>query len=195
MPKPKNPSEAPSEITYVPVGRVKDAHGIKGELFVVLFAGEAAWLNQLKELRLTKPDAPAGQAPEIFTIKAAKTHKNGFIAKSEQIKDRNRAEELKGLILEIPDTMLVSKKGESLYLREVFGFKVFTKHKGEVGTIDAFSSNTAQDLLVVKTSWGVYEIPFVKDFVEKIDFDNKEIYLDLPEGLLGEFDGDGDAEQ
>jgi 16S rRNA processing protein RimM len=179
-----------SEIKYVPVGRVKDAHGIKGELFIVLFAGEAAWLNKLKEIRLMKPDAPAGQNPEIFPVKAAKIHKNGFIAKTDLIKDRNRAEELKGFVLEIPESMLVSKKGESLYLREVLGFKVFTKAKGEVGTIEAFSTNTAQDLLVVKTSWGTFEIPFVKDFVENIDFEKKEVHLDLPEGLLGEFDGD-----
>ena len=27
---------------FVRVGKVKDAHGIKGELFIILFAGEAA---------------------------------------------------------------------------------------------------------------------------------------------------------
>lgn len=34
---------------YRAVGRVKDAHGLKGEIWVVLFAGEADWLESLRE--------------------------------------------------------------------------------------------------------------------------------------------------
>jgi 16S rRNA processing protein RimM len=178
------------------VGRVKDAHGIKGEIYITLFAGEAAWLDKLKDVRLVS-EADDGQAVDgqaaknelkLLTVKSARIHKNGLIIKSNEITDRNAAEALKGHFLEIPQDFLKSELGESLYLSEVKGFRVFTQHKGEVGIIIGFSSNGFQDLLVVKTAWGDFEIPFVEDFVERIDYENQEMYLVVPEGLLGEFD-------
>ena len=33
-----------------------------------------------------------------------------------------------------------------------------------------------------------FEIPFVEPFVDEIDYEAKEIHLDLPEGLLGELE-------
>jgi hypothetical protein len=40
--------------------------------------------------------------------------------------------------------------------------------------------------LVVHSSFEnqTYEIPFVKEFVEHIQFNNKEILMNLPEGIL-----------
>lgn len=172
--------------TYVRVGKVKDAHGIKGELFVVLFAGEAAWIDDLDTLRLV-PES-GGAEPKIFTIKSARLHKNGLIAKTEELKDRNAAEALKGLLLEVPEEFLVSESGESIFLREVLGFRVVEKVAGDVGFVRAFSSNGFQDLLVVETKTGDYEVPFVEAFVERIDYEARTMHLDLPVGLLGEND-------
>lgn len=170
---------------YVRVGRVKDAHGIKGEIFITIFAGEAAWLEKLKDVHLVTED---GASRKVFSVKSARFHKNGLIVKINEIRDRNEAEELKGWFFEIPPEFLVSEKGESIYLREIQGFRVFVKDKGEVGTIESFTTNNAQDLLVVKTNWGEFEIPFVEPFVEKMDFEAREIHLDLPAGLLGDLE-------
>jgi 16S rRNA processing protein RimM len=169
---------------FVRVGKMKDAHGIRGELFVVLFASEAYWLKSLKDLRLVKEDGSA--EPKIFEVKSARAHKNGLIVKTEGIKDRNEAEALKGLLVEIPEEFLVSKPGEAIFLREILGFNVSTVAQGEIGPIIGFSSNVAQDLLVVKTVKGEFEIPYVKPFVKKVDYKSKTILLDLPLGLLGE---------
>ena len=171
---------------YIRVGKVKDAHGIKGELFIVLFAGEAAWLGELKEIRLASEDGDT----KVFPVKSVRLHKNGLIAKSADIRTRNEAEALIGRLFEIPAELLVSKPGETVFLREVHGFKVVTKQKGEVGTVTGFSSNGAQDLLVIETNWGEFEVPFVEAYVEEIDYEGRVMRLDLPEGLLGELEGD-----
>jgi len=175
---------------FVRVGKVKDAHGIKGELFVVLFAGEAAWIDQLKSLRLVSVTVP--EQVKTFAIKSVRLHKNGLIAKTEGIKDRNEAETLKGWLMEIPKDYLISKEGEKIFLKEIEGFRVFTKQKGEIGKIVGFGTNGVQDLLVVRTTWGDFEIPFVEDFVDTLNFDNGELHLDLPLGLLGELDNEAD---
>ena len=206
-----------SEGTFVRVGKVKDAHGIRGELFIVLFAGEAAWLNQLKSIRLVndpdaaaprvnphqkltpaKPAKPQPKGPLTFAVKSARIHKNGLIVKSADIRDRNHAEELRGMLLEVPESFLISKPGEELFLREVLGFGIVDLNRdGEkIGSVKGFSSNGAQDLLVVKAATGDVEIPFVTDFVDEIDYAAKEIRMKLPAGLLGELedeDGEDDS--
>ncbi|HVK61104.1 MAG TPA: ribosome maturation factor RimM, partial [Bdellovibrionales bacterium] len=145
---------------FVQVGKVKDAHGIRGELFIVLFAGEAEWLDDLTSIRLVNPTGAAD--PAEFSVKSVRPHKNGLIVKSTDIKDRNAAEALKGRLLEVPEEFLVSESGETPFLKEVLGFEVTTTEKGPIGRIRGFSSNTVQDLLVVETKNGDYEIPFIK---------------------------------
>lgn len=171
---------------YVKVGKVKDAHGIRGELFIVIFAGEAAWLPKLETLKLLPNDEAPQESAKVFAVKSVRAHKNGFIAKTTELKTRNDAEALKGWTFEIPKEFFVSTKGESIYLREIEGFRVKTKANGEVGTIRSFSSNGVQDLLVVQTEKGEFEIPFVEAYVVNIDYDTQLIEMDLPLGLLGE---------
>ncbi|RYG62762.1 16S rRNA processing protein RimM [bacterium] len=123
-------------------------------------------MDDLENLRLVKETG--GMEPQIFSIKSVRAHKNGMIVKSADIKDRNQAETLKGLIVEVPEEFLTSETGEQIYLREILGFTVVTKAQGEIGQIEKFSSNVAQDLLVVNTASGTFEIPFVEAFVEKL---------------------------
>jgi ribosomal 30S subunit maturation factor RimM len=112
---------------------------------------------------------------------------SGF--ESNDIKDRNQAETLKGLIVEIPEEFLISEPGEAIYLREILNF--ILKNDGvEVGRIVRFASNTVQDLLVVSTPKGEFEIPFVEAFVNKVNFKTQTIDMKLPYGLLGETDGE-----
>ncbi|MES2857236.1 MAG: ribosome maturation factor RimM [Bdellovibrionota bacterium] len=183
----KSDKKSESRNGFVTVGKMKDAHGIRGELFIVLFAGEAEWLTGLKTIRLIPPEGATGEMQE-FSVKSIRPHKNGMIVKSGDLSDRNQAEALKGKLLEVPESFLISKPGETVFLREVLGFEVSTEDKGVIGKVVEFSSNTAQDLLVVKAKSGTYEIPFVEAFVKNIDYDGKKILLDLPLGLLGELD-------
>ncbi len=168
---------------HLKVGKVKDAHGLKGELYVLLFAKEAPWLKKLKNFHLTK-ETPTGIIETlIFSLKSAKPHRDGLIVVTGEIKDRTQAEGLKGFAFEIPKEILVSKKGDTPYLIEILGFEVFDGLR-LVGLIQDFSSNNEQDLLVVESAIRFFEIPFVEAFIEKIDYTSKTIIMKLPEGLL-----------
>lgn len=176
--------------SFVSVGRVKDAHGIKGELFVVLFSGEAAWLKKLKSLRLK---APSGQRIEA-ALTSARLHKNGLIILTPDIVDRNHAETLRGYELEVPESFFVSAPGETLFLREIDGFMIEDLEGQEIGPIVGFSSNGAQDLLIVRTARGDFPIPFVTAFVQEIRHADRKIAMDIPFGLLGEDDSEDGGE-
>lgn len=174
-------------MSLMEVGKVRDAHGLKGELFLVFFAEEAAWLDKVKTLKLEgaapNKEGKHQRISKELTIKNYRPHKKGVILKFEEVPDRTEAEKLIGFVINIPKDLLTSAKGEDIFLNEVEGFTVVENGK-DLGVISGFSTNGAQDIIIVKGADRDLEIPFIKEFIEKIDWAEKRINLKLPEGLL-----------
>ncbi len=167
-------------MNYRLVGKVKEAHGLRGDLYLLVFSKEAPWANQLKDLQLRNP---SGETNFNFKILTKKNYKDGLLVRLESIDDRTKAEGLKGYQFLIPENLLVSNAGEDIFLSEILGFDVFLKDQ-MVGIIQGFSSNGPQDLLVIRNEEHIFEVPFVKDFILKLDFENKKIVMDFPDGLM-----------
>lgn len=165
------------------VGKVKEAHGLRGELYILIFSGDISWLKKLQDFELRSKGGEAGTG-KVYPVEKVKPFKKGFILKTPEVGDRTQAETLVGQDFLIPAELLISKPGETIYLKEILDFMVKTLAQEDVGPIKGFSSNGAQDLLVVETSKGPVEIPFVEAFIKKIDFKHKTVVMDLPEGLL-----------
>jgi 16S rRNA processing protein RimM len=183
----KNSEEVAPE-GFVGVGKVRDSHGLKGELFVVTNLDKAPpWMSQFTEFTLEfKAPSEEGKHEsqyKNFSVKKTRAHKKGFIVKSDEINDRNESDLYRGAVFYIKQTYLESKQGEEVYLKEILGFEVLD-NGNSIGTVTSFSSNNAQDLLVVESSNQSVEIPFVKAFIVKIDWENKKIQMNLPEGLI-----------
>ena len=98
-----------------------------------------------------------------------------------------------GTDIYIDISIFKSNSGESLYLIEIEGFTVFDQQLKNIGYIAGFSTNGLQDLLIIKDKktdglsssvQAEYEIPFVKEFIVNIDYLNKILTTNLPEGLL-----------
>lgn len=172
----------------VQVGKVRDSHGLKGELFVVTSLDTPpAWVEKFTDFTLVYQNpTEKGKHEEnskTFKVKKTRPHKKGFIVKTDEIENRNESDLYIGAAFYIDEKYTTSQKGEGLYLREVKGFTVVANQEA-VGKITSFSSNGAQDLLVVQSHQGVVEIPFIQNFVEKIDFEDKKVHMNLPSGLL-----------
>src|SRR4051812_49259603 len=93
---------------YHCVGWVKAAHGIRGELFVQLYAGQADWLNSLKEINLLEP---GNNVLSTWTMEEARPHKGGLILKLHKLNDRNHSELLRKSGVYIPESILTAKPG------------------------------------------------------------------------------------
>jgi 16S rRNA processing protein RimM len=172
-------NEAPKTFS---AGWVKDAHGLKGELYIQLFAKKADWLSSFKEFWL-RPKA--GGNLEAFPVVHSKPHRDGLIVRTAQIIDRTQAEKYKGFTFLIPNSYLQAQAGDTIFLKQVLGFTVKDGER-EVGIIEGFSTNGAQDLLNVKSASKEVLIPFVSAFIKQIDFDNRVVIMELPAGLEDE---------
>lgn len=164
------------------VGKVKGAHGLKGDLYILIFSGDISWLPRLGVFGLGSSDR--AESLMKCTVQRVKVFKDGFIVKANEINDRNQSEALKGKGFYIDDELLVSEPGETIYLTEILHFTVKLSQDEIVGPIVGFSSNGAQDLLRVEYNNKIVEIPFVQQFIKKIDFKNSSIFMNLPDGLL-----------
>lgn len=181
-------SDAQTAMTpdLVVVGRVQSAHGISGELYLSLRASEAPWLETLSALTLRKtPDSQ----PLTLTLRQARPHRHGFIARVEEITDRNGAESWRGAELLIPGQLLVAQSGETPYLRELLDFSVFTEQDGQwqaLGRVCGFQSHPGHDTLVVelRAQTRVVEIPLVAAYVVEMRMSDKQIYLRAPAELF-----------
>lgn len=164
-----------SQSQWKNVGKIKDAHSLKGELFVLVFAKDISWADEMEQCQLGET---------TYEVQRWKPYKEGLLLKLKGIEDRTQAEKMRGQIFSIPQELLQSDEGDTIYLAEIQDFTIVDSNGTALGRITGFSSNVAQDLLVVeKATGGQAEIPFVEDFIVEIDFDGKKIEMDLPDGI------------
>jgi 16S rRNA processing protein RimM len=164
---------------WIRAGKAKEAHGLKGDLYILLFAKEAPWIRELRSFALARAD----EGPfEVHEVEKSKIFKDGLIVKAKNLSDRTAAESKEGLLFYLPKELFSSKKGESIFLREISGFEVRSGSE-TLGPIVDFSSNGPQDLLVVDRDGTRVEIPFVEAFLKEIDFEKRIVWMELPEGL------------
>ena len=165
------------------IGIVSDAHGIRGEIYIIVFSGDVSWIHEITELNLK---TTTGETNQTFKIKKIKAFKKGFIVSLHNIINRNQAEELKKQEVWIDEKLFISKDGEQPFLNELIDFEVIDTKLGQIGQVIQFSSNGQQDLLVLDQAVNNQniEIPFIKQFVINVDYVTKKIMMDLPEGLI-----------
>lgn len=172
-----------NQTQWTKVGKIKDAHGLRGDLYVLIFSKDVSWIKEIEHFAI----APISDENKktILEIEKIKAFKDGVMIKPKSIADRTQAEALKGQLFYLPEEMFESDEGETIFLKEILGFQVQDQHGTVIGPVTEFSTNTLQDLLVVEMASGKkVEIPFVEDFIVEIDFEGKMIHMDLPEGLL-----------
>ncbi len=169
------------------IGKINSSQGLRGHLFILLKSQEVPWLKKWKTLYLSTTDSET-QTWEEHSIEKIRAHgkqgKQGWVVLIKDVIDKTMADTHVKKFVWIPDDFLVSKKGEKIFLREIENFLVVDKTRGEVGPIVGFSTNGVQDLIQVQTATGIYDVPLVEPFIEKIDYENKKIAMDIPQGLL-----------
>lgn len=183
------------------VGWVSDAHGIRGESYIRFYTKSPDWLSEVSEFTLAKIspmekerlkkkrkaeflDSSEIISEQIYKFSKVKPHKQGVIIKFESIKDRNQAEDLKGLIVQIPYSTLNSSGSEGFYFHQIMGFNVFDQNNRDCGVITSHYNNGAHDIIVLENNFPAKEVPFVDDWIVNINFEQKFVKMNLPDGLL-----------
>ena len=115
-------------------------------------------------------------------------HKSFLVLKFRGIETINDAEPFVGAELQLPSSERANLEPGWTYLSDLIGCTVFDGQR-EIGAIEDVQFGAGEaPLLVVRNKDGEaklpYEIPFAEAFLEKLDLKQRQIRMNLPEGLL-----------
>jgi 16S rRNA processing protein RimM len=168
-------AQAPGDL--VQVGFVYGAYGIVGGVRVRPFSEEADALLHAKTWWIDKPSL------RDVDVKRAKLHGGDVVVTMSGVADRDAAEALKGASVFIPRSEFPSLDEENeFYWADLIGLTVENQQGESLGTVADMMSNGPQSILRVE-----YEaegkaqerlIPFVDQYVIKVDKDAKKIIVD-----------------
>lgn len=161
------------------MGRISGAHGIKGELKIRPYSGEATGLLGCSRLLLAVGE---NVEPKAWKVEQSRAHKGWALVKLEGCSDRSCAEQLQRADVYIHEDDLPELEEGEFYLRDLEGKAVKTEDGQVIGVITGLLTGGAQDVLQVTSKEQEYLIPLVPEFILGIEKD--EVYMSLPPGLL-----------
>lgn len=147
------------------VGRISKAHGLRGEVIVVLSTNRPERVEPGAVLH-------AGDDLDLVVV-ASRPHQNGWIVQFEGVAGREAADALRGRTLfaqplDDPD---------ELWVHELIGSTVVDVGGVERGVVESVQSNPASDLLVLD-SGALVPLVFVTDRTPG------RVVIDPPDGLF-----------
>jgi 16S rRNA processing protein RimM len=187
------------------VGQIGKPHGIRGEVSVVVrtdepeerFTAGSVFITEVPRDRRvnTGPAAAPGaqppasekfEVPKELVLESIRWHQGRGIAVFEGIHDRNVAEALKGVFLQVDSSELTPPEDpEEFHDHQLVGLRVVSVDGTEHGTVQRIEHAPSSDLIVLaKNGGGTALIPFVTAMVPTVDLRGGRIVVDLPEGLL-----------
>jgi 16S rRNA processing protein RimM len=174
------------EPRYLVVGRVLRPHGVRGELRVEVLTGFPEQVGRHKFLYLARPDAPEETARQ--PVEYARLHGQVLLLKLTGCETRDAADELRGLLVQIPREEAVPLAAGELYQYQVVGLRVETEHGTWLGQVIEVLETGANDVYVVIGPFGEVLLPAVEEVVRQMDLQQGRMVVHLLPGLLGEQD-------
>ncbi|MEV6298648.1 ribosome maturation factor RimM [Actinoplanes sp. NPDC051861] len=183
------------------VGQIGKPHGIRGEVSVIVrtdepeerFTSGSVFVTEVPRDRRVNVGPAAAAAPGVrfevpqrLVLESIRWHQGRGIAVFEGISDRNVAEALRGVFLQVDSADLAPPEDpEEFHDHQLVGLRVVAVDGAELGTVQRIDHAPSSDLIVLaKAGGGTALIPFVTAIVPTVDLAGGRIVVDLPEGLL-----------
>lgn len=155
------------------IGKIVNTHGIKGEIRII------SDIDYKKDVFKIGNTLYIGKNKTPLIIQTYRVHKNFDMITFENITDINEMLPFKGENIYIKKEEI---KVDGYFDEEMINLDVYTDHL--IGKVVEIRKGY-QDLLVVKGK-KEYLIPNLPVFIQKIDIENKKIYIHNIEGLIDE---------
>lgn len=160
---------------------VRKTQGRKGEVAAEILTDFPERFGAMISVRVVKPTGTGSRLP----IESFWFHKGAVILKFSGIDSISDAETLVGSEVRIAREEARKLSGNQHYIFELVGCRVVDDHNGNwLGVVAEIVVLGGKNLLAVKTQGGETLIPFAEEICCRIDPQQQEIRVRLPEGLL-----------
>jgi 16S rRNA processing protein RimM len=162
---------------WVAVGRITGAHGVKGEVSILVLSQVAERFEPGSRLFLDE----TGARP--VTVSAVRPHRQRLLVGFEGVHDRNQAEVLRGSYLFVPAGSAPELPEGEFWTHELVGCEVVTEAGRPLGRIREVIHTAANDVWAAEGEEREVLIPALKDVVASVDVAGRKIVVREIEGL------------
>ena len=163
----------------IPVGYVRRAHGIRGDVIVRPLTDSPERFVSGSEL-LTDENPP-----RLMRVSRAQEHKDGYLIHLDGVATRNDAEGLQGVTFTIAPSERRDLGDDEFWPEDLQGMVALAPGGEHLGTVVGVILGEAQDRLVVRTGAGnEVEVPFVDAIVSAVHPSGGHVVIDAPPGLF-----------
>lgn len=169
------------------VGRVRRAHGVRGEVLVEVISDSPDVIFAPGErLLLGTASGDPTPVPRVLRVRDVRAFREGLLVVIDDVDDRTAGESLRGRYLLVPlDRVGHPTEGE-VFVHDLVGLQVESNGErvGEVvGWFDAPGVGSGV-LLEVRRDRGVILLPYRSEFVRAVDLAGGRLVMDVPEGMF-----------
>jgi len=174
---------------FIIVGRVRKAHGIRGEVVVetITDAPDAIFAAGRRVFAGTASGDVTPARQELH-IKGARDFNEGLLVSFDEVPDRNAAELWRGRYLLLPASEVPPPADDEVYLHDLIGMTVALESGDVVGTVDELyelPQGLALDVRRAPPRDGETVLVLYDDnTIASVDKDARRIVITPPEGLL-----------
>lgn len=160
----------------VAVGRITRAHGVAGEVAVLV-------LSEVPE-RFAEGAVVYLEDGRALTVETVRPHRGRLLVRFREVADRTGAEELRGRLLVVPTSMSPPLPEGSWWDHDIEGCAVRTEGGRELGVVREIIHTPANDVWVAVDEAGAETlIPVLKDVLLAVDVAEKRIVVREIPGL------------
>jgi 16S rRNA processing protein RimM len=175
---------------FAMVGRVRRAHGIRGELVVELMtdAPDVIFASGARVFQGTAAgdiwhDPKTGATRELKVL-SSRPFKGGLLVSLDAIVDRTEAERWNDRHLLVPIDELTEPEDGEVFLHELDGMRVVDENGAELGDVRGFYQVPHGVLLDVHTKRGDVALPFNEQFVRAVNRELRTMTVAIPDELF-----------
>jgi 16S rRNA processing protein RimM len=167
---------------FFAIGKLTGCFGVKGYLKLQVLTHSPERLRKLKKVLL-------GLTTENLlelTVEDVLFHQRSTVLKFQGIDDRTVAERYVGQFLFVREANVVKPPKGSFFVHDLIGCRVLSENGKQLGVIEDVMKMPSQDIWTIRQGSQVKLIPAVKDFILKVDIENRTVVVRTIEGLLEE---------
>jgi len=161
---------------YLPIGQFKKPFGVKGLMRVVI---EDAYWDSFMDIEVLFVKERGHMVP--YFVEQIEDS-NQLLIKLEDVDSPEVAKVLSNQPVYVPDDVI--EMDEPVISEALVGFKVIDMEQGVLGELLSLEEYPQQIMAVVAYQQKEILIPLHESLIDRIDPDKKELYMNLPEGLL-----------
>ncbi len=159
----------------VVVGRITRAHGLKGEVSVLVLTEVEGRFSEGATLFL--------EDGRTLTVESSRMHGGRMLVKFREVTDRTAAERLSRTNLSVPESMSPPLSEGSWWDHQLVGCEVFTESGRSLGVVLDVIHTAANDVWSAVSDGSETLIPALKDVVVSVDPEDKRIVVREVPGL------------